>query len=87
MNPFKPQNGPIDRPKRNVYDLSYTSHLTANFGTLYPVFCKKVSPGDSMSIETTFGLRAQPMIFPVQTKMRADIHYFYVRNRTLWNKI
>lgn len=85
MNPFKPQNGPIDRPKRNVYDLSYTSHLTANFGTLYPVFCKKVSPGDSMSIETTFGLRAQPMIFPIQTKMRADIHYFYVRNRTLWN--
>ena len=85
MNPFKPQNGPIDRPKRNVYDLSYTSHLTCNFGTLYPVFCKKVSPGDSMSIETTFGLRAQPMIFPVQSKIRADIHYFYVRNRTLWN--
>jgi hypothetical protein len=48
------------------------------------VFIKKVSPGDSLSIETVFGLRAQPMIFPVQTNMRADVHYFYVRNRTLW---
>lgn len=84
MNPFKPNNGPIDRLKRNTYDLMYINNFTGNFGTLYPVFCKEVNPGDSLSIETVFGLRAQPMVFPVQTPIRADIHYFYVRNRTLW---
>lgn len=83
-NIFKLTKGYVDKPKRNVYDLSYTSNITCNFGTLYPVFCKEVNPGDSMSIDTSFGLRAQPMIFPIQTRMRADVHYFYVRNRTLW---
>lgn len=75
----------MDKPKRNVYDLSFSNSISLNFGELIPVFCKKVSPGDSMSIETIFGLRAQPMVFPIQTNMRADIHYFYVRNRTIWS--
>lgn len=84
-NIFKLTQGYAEKPKRNVYDLSFSNNVTVNFGTLYPVFCKEVNPGDSMKIDTTFGLRAQPMIYPIQTRMRADIHYFYVRNRTLWD--
>lgn len=25
-----------------------------------------------------------PLAFPVQSRMRADVHFFYVRNRNLW---
>lgn len=80
---FKPTVGYSSKPKRNPYDMSYTNNFTLNYGTLYPVYVQEVDPGDSISISANFGLRAQPMVFPIQTRIRADIHFFYVRNRTL----
>lgn len=74
----------IQKQPRNSYDLSSQNNLTTNFGKLVPVFCQEVLPGDSFRIKPTFGLRFLPQVFPVQTRMRAHIHYFYVRNRTLW---
>lgn len=74
----------IYKQPRNTYDLSFQNNLTTNFGKLVPVLCQEVLPGDSFRIKPTFGLRFMPQVFPVQTRMRAHIHYFYVRNRTLW---
>lgn len=74
----------VKQPNRNVFDMSFQTNATFNFGTLYPVFCKEVIPGDSVSIDTTFALRFLPMAFPVQTKVQANLHFFYVRNRNLW---
>ncbi|UPW41265.1 major capsid protein [Sigmofec virus UA08Rod_4626] len=81
---FGKNNAPNPKVKRNVFDLSFDNNLSLNFGGLYPVMCKEVIPGDSFEIDTAFGLRFLPLAFPVQTKMRADIHFFYVRNRNLW---
>lgn len=75
----------VKQPNRNVFDMSFQNNATFNFGTLYPVFCKEVIPGDSVSIDTTFALRFLPMAFPVQTKVQANLHFFYVRNRNLWD--
>lgn len=75
----------VKQPKRNVFDMSFQNNGTYNFGTLYPVFCKEVIPGDSVSIDTTFALRFLPLAFPIQTSMKANIHFFYVRNRNLWD--
>ena len=85
-NIFKQTRDFSEPIKRNSYDLSFTNHLTCKFGYLYPVFCKEVTPGDSFSIQPSFGLRALPMVFPVQSPIRAHLHFFYVRNRTLWDK-
>lgn len=74
----------VDKPNRNTFDLSYQNNLTMEFGKLYPVFCKEVVPGDSMRIKPTFGLRFMPLVFPIQTRMQANLHFFYVRNRNLW---
>lgn len=74
----------VNKPKRNTFDLSFQNNLTMKFGRLYPVFCKEVLPGDSMRIKPTFGLRFMPLVFPVQTRMQANLHFFYVRNRNLW---
>lgn len=82
-NPFK-QTPPPNDVKRNAFDLSFTNNLTLKIGQLVPVMCKEVVPGDSFEIDTNFGLRFMPTIFPVQTKMRADVHFFYVRTRNLW---
>ena len=46
--------------------------------------CKVVIAGDSLDIDANFGLRFMPTVFPVQNRIRADLHFFYVRNRNLW---
>lgn len=83
-NVFSKKNGRPNRVKRNTFDLSFQNNLTTKFGQLTPVFCKEVLPGDSFTIDTAFGLRFMPTYFPLQTRMRADVHFFYVRNRNLW---
>lgn len=84
MGIFNKSNQPDPKVNRNAFDLSFASSGTFKFGTLYPVFCKEVLPGDSFRINGAFGLRFMPLAFPIQTKVRADIHFFYVRNRNLW---
>lgn len=74
----------VDKPNRNVFDMSFTNNLTLRFGGLYPVYCQEVIPGDSFRITPSFGLRFMPLVFPVQTRMNANLHFFYVRNRNLW---
>lgn len=82
-NPFT-QTPPPNDVKRNTFDLSFSNNLSLKFGKLTPVMCKEVVPGDSFEIDANFGLRLMPTIFPVQSRMRADLHFFYVRNRNLW---
>lgn len=83
-NIFTQSRGFNEKVKRNNFDLSFQNHLTMKFGTLYPVFCKEVVPGDSFKIDTAFGLKFMPMVFPVQSGMRAHMHFFYCRNKNLW---
>lgn len=83
-NVFRIDDNFVDKPKRNVYDLSCQNNLTLNFGKLIPVLCKEALPGDGFRLEPTFGLRYLPQVFPVQTRQRANINYYYVRNRNLW---
>ena len=83
-NIFAQQNTVNNTPKRNNFDLSYQNHMTMKFGTLYPFMCKEVVPGDTFRIESALGLQFMPLAFPVQSRMRAHMHFFYVRNKNLW---
>ena len=83
-NVFTKQTDVVNKPRRNVFDLSHANNLTLKFGALTPCFCEEVIPGDSFQIETRMALKLMPMVFPVQTDMRAYVHFFYVRNRNLW---
>ena len=83
-NIFKQQKEVNNHPNRNNFDLSFQNHLTMKMGTLYPVFCKEVVPGDSFRINSAFGLKFMPLVFPTQTRMRANMHFFYVRNKNIW---
>lgn len=83
-NPFKPSNSSVNKPKRNAFDLSHTNHLTFDFGQLVPVLCEEVLPGDTFEISSALGLRFMPLAFPIQTKCKAYVHFFYQRTRNLW---
>lgn len=69
---------------RSNHDLQFQNNLTLKFGALYPVLCKPVTPNDSFEIKPSLLLRFMPMVYPVQSKIFANLHFFYVRNRTLW---
>ena len=83
-SPFGKNNSPANKVKRNTFDLSRSSNVSLRFGRITPFMCLPVLPGDSAKLSLNFGIRAMPTAFPVQTKIRADVHYFYVRNRNLW---
>lgn len=84
-NIFKQTNDQNNDVNRNTFDLSFQNNLTLKFGTLYPVFLKEGLPGSSFKIRPSFGLNFMPMVFPVQTRIRAYLHFFKVRKRSLWS--
>ncbi|MDM8268198.1 major capsid protein [Barnesiella viscericola] len=84
-NIFNLSNDQTPDVNRNTFDLSFQNNFTAQFGYLYPVFCKEVLPGDTFKIRPTFALEMMPMVFPVQTRMRANLHFFYCRNRAAYD--
>lgn len=83
-NVFKRFTEVVNKPNRASYDLSFQNNLTMKFGKLYPVFCKEVLPGDSFKIQPTFNFNFMPLVSPIQTRMKATLHFFYVRNRPQW---
>lgn len=83
-NVFTRTNESTPTPNRNTFDGSFVNNLTLKMGQITPCFLKEVIPGDSFKIDATFGFNFQPMVFPVQTGMQANLHFFYVRNRALW---
>lgn len=83
-NVFSKTNEINNHPKRNTFDVSFQNNFTGKMGVLYPVMCQEVLPGTSCKIKPTFALEFMPVAFPVQTRMRAYLHFFYVRNRNLW---
>uniref|UniRef100_A0AAU8AWL3 Major capsid protein n=1 Tax=Dulem virus 250 TaxID=3145727 RepID=A0AAU8AWL3_9VIRU len=85
MGVFSAKQGPNMDAKRNTFDLSFSNNLTMQFGKIYPVFVKPCDPGDSFNIKASFGLNFLPTVYPVQTPMKAYLHFFYCRNRTVWD--
>ena len=85
-NIWATRNKVFNKPNRNVFGHSFQNNLTMKQGYLTPVFCKEVLPGDSVRIgkDTMAAFNMLPMTFPVQTRMKLNTHFFYVRNRTLW---
>ncbi len=83
-NPFKINKDYQNKPNRNAFDLSKSNNLTFNFGELIPCYCRETLPGDTFEINSAMGLRFMPLAFPIQTKCRAYVHFFYQRVKNLW---
>lgn len=81
---FSKNNIPETSIKRNTFDGSFQNNLTMKMGYLYPVLCKEIIPGDTFNIKSYLGLRFMPTFFPIQSKVKARLEFFYVRNRNLW---
>lgn len=70
--------------KRSVFDRSTQHKTTFNAGLLIPVLCDEVLPGDTFSVKTSSVIRMTTPIHPTMDNLYADIYYYYVPTRILW---
>ena len=70
-------------PKRNAFNLSFESLLTAEFGQLIPVSCKEILPHDSIRQSTEVVVKTAPMLAPIFSRIDLYLHYFFVPCRLL----
>lgn len=71
------------RPRRNAFDLSYSSLGTAYFMRLIPVYLEEVVPHDTFKIGCEMIIRFQPLVAPILHEINATVHYFFVPYRLL----
>lgn len=70
--------------RQNPFDWSHQSNLTGRLGFIYPFFADVVPAKTSFRCIPRLGLQFMPMVFPVQTRMKARVSFFRVPLRTLW---
>lgn len=71
--------------KRSVFDRSTQHKTTFNAGQLIPLLCDEVLPGDTFSVNTSSVIRMTTPIHPTMDNLYADIYYYYVPTRILWD--
>jgi len=74
----------LQRPKKNVFDLTHDVKLSADMGNLTPILTMECVPGDKFELGCESLVRFAPMIAPVMHRMDVSMHYFFVPNRILW---
>ena len=74
---------PISKPKRNLFNLTYSNRFSCKLGQLVPILCKPVVPGDTFKVNTEIFIRTAPLVSPMFQEMRVYTHYFYVPNRLI----
>ena len=70
--------------KVNNFDWSHANNLTTQIGRITPIFCDMVPAKTSFRVNPRFGLQFMPMVFPIQTRMKARIMWFRYPVRALW---
>lgn len=75
-----------NKPKRNTFNLSHEVKTTCNFGTLIPILCQDMMPGDSARLNTSTLVRLSPLWAPIMQKINVYTHFFFVPYRLLWDE-
>lgn len=69
---------------RNTWDWSHNNNLTLPIGRIVPCFCRRVPAGTSLRIKADFALQFMPMMFPIQTPIKARLSFYKMPIRALW---
>lgn len=72
--------------QRSLFDRSTQVKTSFNAGKLIPIFVDEYLPGDTFTLDTAMVIRtSSALIKPVMDNMYADLYFFSVPNRLLWN--
>lgn len=83
-NPWRMKDGPDNKINRNNFPMSFQYNGTFKYGKIYPIGLIRTIPGASYQIDSTLALNFMPTAFPIQTRQRAYVHFFYGRDRNFW---
>ena len=70
--------------KRSRFKRPQSIKFTANAGQLIPFYIDEVLPGDTMQVKTSKLIRMQTPATPFMDNVYADVYYFFVPNRLVW---
>lgn len=74
----------VDIPNKSGYDLSFENLLTMKCGTLTPVVCEEMLPGDKVSLGFRGVIQLPPMATNFFGRVDLRLEAFFVPNRILW---
>ena len=74
----------VQKPKKNVFDLTHDVKLSGKMGNLIPVLVNECVPGDTFQFGCDSLIRFAPLTAPVMHRMDVSVHYFFVPNRLVW---
>lgn len=70
---------------RSKFDRSFDCKTTFNTGSLIPIYCSDVLPGDSVKMRMSEVVRMMTPICPVMDNAYLDTYFFFVPNRLIWD--
>lgn len=70
---------------RSTFDRSFSHKFSGNTGDIIPIFIDEILPGDTVSIDTSKVVRFQTLLTPMMDNLYADVYWFFVPNRLLWD--
>lgn len=84
LKPF--QHVEMFRPRRSVFNLDEFRILDADMGILYPVYIKKMVPGDSFRLSHEVVARMNPSVAPLMHEVNVFLHAYFCPLRPMWPK-
>lgn len=71
---------------RSVWKDSFSHIGTSQHGKIVPVYFKEMLPGQNFKPSTGLSIRMNPLISPIFDDIYADIYWFWVPYRIIWNQ-
>lgn len=77
---------PSVQVERSVFDRSFSHKTSGNVSDIIPIFVDPdILPGDTVSMDTSKVIRFQTMLTPAMDQIYADIYWFFVPHRLIWD--
>lgn len=73
------------RPRSNTFDLSHDRKFSMDMGTIVPILCMDLVPGDKVKGSTAQMVRFAPMLAPIMHQVQCKTAFFFVPNRLVWS--
>lgn len=79
-------NVPQIHQKRSKFDESHSIKTTFNTGNIIPVFVDAdILPGSTVQMDMAEVIRMATPIYPIMDNLYADLYWFFVPNRLVWD--
>lgn len=70
--------------QRSVFDRSNSLVTSFSAAKLIPIYVDEVLPGDTVTMDMSSLIRMATPLYPVLDNAYADVHWFFVPNRLVW---